>query len=161
MRNRVLGFGVLLILGLILNQCTSAKRSDSGQITESGDVSVFEIQVGDCFNELPSISADGSPVSSVGGVPCNQAHHWESFYKGTLATPDFSQLEINQEASEICQDADLDFANRVSASKILQYSEAELTLSVPTFKSWTLRGDRSVDCFIGSETETYSASFLD
>lgn len=49
-------------------------RDDSGAITEGGDVGVFALQVGDCFNQPP----DGN-ISEVAAVPCDSAHDNEVF----------------------------------------------------------------------------------
>ena len=161
MRTRLIGFLVLVVLGLILDQCSSAKRDDAGQITKSGDVSAFEIQVGDCFKELPMAQTTESTFSSVSAVPCNESHHWQSFYKDQLNIESFSEEAVQQSSDDICNAAAQNLINNMSAIKFDAFQNAKITFSYPTYKSWTLRGDRSVDCLIGSTEESYFTSALD
>lgn len=71
--------GVSLML-LLASACSSESTSDnssrdeSGNITEGGDVGVFALQVGDCFDQPP----DGD-ISQVAAVPCTDPHDDEVY----------------------------------------------------------------------------------
>jgi hypothetical protein len=70
---------VLLVLALASacsDESTSdnSTRDDEGNITEGGDVGVFALEVGDCFDQPP----DGN-ISEVAAVPCTDPHDNEVF----------------------------------------------------------------------------------
>ena len=159
MRTKLVGLLILVALGLILDQCTSAKRDDAGQITKSGDVSAFEIQVGDCFKDLPQV--EQTTLSSVSAVPCNEAHHWQAFASSSITLSEYSEAGVKQAASVLCSERAETLVINMSAIKFDAFQSAGLTYFYPTSKSWNSRSDRSVDCLIGSDTNTYFASVLD
>lgn len=161
MRSRIIGFFILVALGLVIEQCSSAKRDDAGVITKSGDVSAFEIQVGDCFKELPNLNETAQSLSTVSAVPCNEAHHWQAFNKSYSSLADYSEEGVSQEANTVCNSAAQNLVNNMSAIKYDAFSNAQVTLFYPTYKSWTLRGDRAIDCLIGNDTETYFTSVFE
>lgn len=161
MRTRVIGFIVLGILGLILSECSSADRDESGVITNSGDVSAFEIQVGDCFVDLPGNGEDGNTFSSIEAIPCNQGHKWQMFSTEQLTFSDYSETEAQSQADAMCNQAVQALINGMSDIKFDAFQNVQLTYTLPTYKSWTVKGDRAVDCFIGSDTETYFTSVFD
>ena len=161
MRTRLIGFALLIFIGLILDQCSSAKRNDSGEITKSGDLSAFEISVGDCFNELPNLDDTAQTFSSVSAVPCNQSHHWQAFHKGIVELSEYSESGVSEAAQSQCSSAERYLVNEMSAIKFDAFRNATMVLLYPTEKSWNLRSDRSIDCLIGSDTEEYFTSVLD
>ncbi len=78
--------GLLALLGIVAanvfgtsddtsSQDTTTRGSD-GNITEGGDVGVFALDVGDCFDQPP----DGN-ISEVAGVPCADPHDTEVYAK--------------------------------------------------------------------------------
>ena len=156
MRNRVIGFIILALLGLTISKCSSADRNEAGEITKSGDVNAFEIKTGDCFTELPS--ADGETFSSIKAVPCNEAHHWQAFHNGTLAFSFFSEDEVSQVSSVECNKAADKLINQMSSIKLDAFKNAELVSFYPTSESWTSNNDRALDCLIGSDSDTYFTS---
>jgi len=158
MRTRVIGFIILGLLGLILSECSSADRDDAGVITESGDVSAFDIQVGDCFVDLPGNGEDGNTFSSIEAIPCNEGHKWQMFSSQTLTLPEYSEEGARSQADDMCNQAVQNLINGMSSIKLDAFQNAQLTYTLPTSKSWTVKGDRTIDCFIGSDTETYFTS---
>jgi hypothetical protein len=72
--------GAALLVLALTSACSSestsdnSTRDDEGNITEGGDVGVFALEVGDCFNQPPS-----GDISEVAGVPCTDAHDNEVF----------------------------------------------------------------------------------
>jgi hypothetical protein len=158
MRTRLIGVIILAIIGFTISECSSADRNDSGDIVKSGDVQAFETRVGDCFNELP---ADGETFSSIKAVPCNEAHQYQLFYRGTSTLTSFSEDSARQEASEVCNEAADTLFNQMSAIKYDAFKNADLGFFYPTSKSWASNDDRALECLIGSDVETYFTSVFD
>jgi hypothetical protein len=158
MRTRIIGFIILAIIGFTISECSSADRNDSGDIVKSGDVQASETRVGDCFNELP---ADGETFSSVKAVPCNEAHQYQLFYRGTSSLTSFSEEAARQEASEVCNEAADSLFNQMSAIKYDAFKSADLGFFYPTSESWTSNNDRALECLVGSDVETYFTSVFD
>lgn len=161
MRARILGFGVLIVIALIISHFTDAGRDDTGVLTKSGDLSASEVQVGDCFDDLPQSSSEGSTFSSVHAVPCSEGHHWQAFHEETTSLESFSDSAIQSAADTICSNATRNLVDSMSSIKFDAFQTAGLTYFTPTYKSWTLHGDRIVQCLIGSDTETYFTSVFD
>jgi hypothetical protein len=158
MRTRVIGFIILAIIGLTLSECSSADRDESGAIVSSGDVQADETRLGDCYNELP---ADGETFSSISAVPCNEAHQYQLFYRGTSSLTSFSEEAARQEAEDVCTQAADNLLSQMSAIKYDAFRNANLGFFYPTNKSWNSYDDRNVECLIGSDTEIYFTSVFE
>ena len=158
MRTRVIGFIILAIIGFTISECSSADRNDLGDIVKSGDVQASDTRVGDCFNELP---ADGETFSSVRAVPCNEAHQWQLYFRGTSTLSSFSEDVVRLETSDICKEAASTLFNQMSAIKYDAFKNAELGFFYPTSDSWTSDDDRKLECLVGSDSETYFTSVFD
>ena len=65
--------------GYLVNMALNADRDSTGAIVDSGDVSAFEIRVGDCFDDEGVFSQGNSEVSKVPGIPCAQPHDNEVY----------------------------------------------------------------------------------
>jgi len=119
----------------------SSNRDDSGDITEGGDVGVFALQAGDCFNQPP----DGN-ISEVAAVPCTDAHDNEVFAKFDMEggdDADFPGDAAVQTASEECIGAT--FADYVG----LEYAQSRFGVLpiTPTQDTWESdRNDREIIC---------------
>ena len=158
---RVIGFGVLVIVGLVISHFTSADRNDAGEITKSGDVSVTEVQLGDCFDDLTDSSGEAVTLSSLHAVPCSEGHHWQVFHQEDISLADYDEETVSQTAEYICnQAADILFAN-MSAIKFDAYQYANLTLTYPTYKSWTVSSDHAVGCLVGDHSDTFYSSVFE
>jgi hypothetical protein len=161
MSERLIGFGILVVIGLTISQCTSADRNDAGQITKAGDVSVTDVQLGDCFDDLTDSSGVAVTLSSLRAVPCNEGHHWQVFHQEELTLSDYDEDSVSQSAEYICnQAADTLYAN-MSAIKFDAYQNANLSLTYPTYKSWTVGSDHLVGCLVGDHLETYYSSVFE
>ncbi|MEN9325115.1 MAG: hypothetical protein RL414_869 [Actinomycetota bacterium] len=131
-------------------------RTDSGAIVETGDLGAFATQLGDCFDGLPS---GGGKVSTVTGIPCSSAHHWQVVYKGESTLSDYSKTAIDAEVTRVCESAIGDIANGLTDEKYNEYQNAETSVLKPTLESWD-KGDRAYDCLVGSDTEVYYTSLI-
>jgi hypothetical protein len=132
-------------------------RNDQGEIVESGELGAFVTQVGDCFFELPQ-NSEG--VSTVPGVPCADAHHWQVVHKENISLTEFSNSNVSTLAEQLCDNALKVIASNLSYDKQLEYQNAATTGLQPTEGSW-VKGDRMVDCLVGSDNEIYYTSILD
>lgn len=74
------GFAAASLVLVLATACSddstsdNSSRDDSGDITEGGDVGVFALQVGDCFDQPPS-----GDITEVAAVPCADPHDNEVF----------------------------------------------------------------------------------
>jgi hypothetical protein len=85
---------------LILAGCGGAERDEAGEITESGDVGVTELAVGDCVL-LPE-GAEGE-VSDLEGVPCDQPHDGEVYVVDELPDGDYpGETQVLKQVEEVC-----------------------------------------------------------
>lgn len=78
--------GVRLVIGLLIaggwwlvTSFDDANRGDSGEIVGGGDLGVFTMQQGDCFND-----PDSNVVYDVQAVPCSEPHDNEVFALGEV-----------------------------------------------------------------------------
>ena len=153
-----LGLGVAAWAGIA--GVDSTTRDDAGQITVQGELGVFVTQLGDCVNDVPDGTA--VEVSTLTGVPCDQPHHWQLIHKGEITLEEYSRSAVKTEARLLCNSAIEELITSfVSANdeEIYEYENAGAFTISPTSESW-VEGDRTVDCLIGSDEETYTESFL-
>ena len=57
---------------------TTAQRGDDGSLSTAGNVTVTDLQVGDCFNAA-EFSEEDVEIGEVDGVPCDEPHAFEVF----------------------------------------------------------------------------------
>lgn len=131
-------------------------RDEQGAIVEAGELGAFVTQVGDCFFELPQ-TAQG--VSTVPGVPCADAHHWQVVHKENIFLAEFSEASVSTLAEQVCDNALRTLVNSLSYDKGLEYQNSVTTGLQPTEGSWA-KDDRMVDCLVGSASEIYYSSIL-
>jgi hypothetical protein len=133
------------------------QRNDTGSIVAAGELGAFVTKLGDCFDGLPTV--EGTGVSTVQGIPCSSPHHFQVVYKGTLSLPSFDESSVHDAASQLCSNAIRNIVNNMTLSTATEYQNAESSDLRPTAASWD-KGDRAVDCLVGSYSETYSDSLL-
>jgi hypothetical protein len=151
MRVRALIAG--LVAGVVITACSddSATRDDSGSITEPGEVSVFDLRIGDCVETGEELQVD---VAMLEGVPCAQTHTHEVFAivdLGTEAEDEDTRFvdgaaypgegPLEDAAQRVCVD---EFASYVD----IDYADSSLffTYLVPSVQSWQEENDRKVVC---------------
>jgi hypothetical protein len=142
--------GAVLVASLLLTGCSAleslfpagAERDDTGEITDTGELDVFTIAVGDCLADAPE-----GEVTSVVAIPCDEAHAYEAYHEFELAGDEYPGAEVvDEEAWTGCDAAFTEFVG-------LTYDESVLlvTYYTPTEESWNAQGDRIVTCVIGEE----------
>ncbi|MEI6649341.1 MAG: septum formation family protein [Actinomycetes bacterium] len=135
-------------------------RSPTGAIVKSGQLGAFVTKLGDCFASLPSTDSSGlGSVSTVEGIPCTSPHHWQVIFKGALNLGTYDLSQIKLESEDICKSDLNKLANTLQSSMVTEYQSAQTNILFPTSDSWS-NGDRSVDCILGSETQTFSDSLI-
>ncbi|MEG9227128.1 septum formation family protein [Aeromicrobium sp. Sec7.5] len=145
---RLLTLTAIAVAGLILSACsdttTETERDESGEVTErNDDASVFEIQVGDCYN-FPDDSATSSEVETLSAVPCADPHQAEAYHEVELEGDEFPGTPaVEEQADAECL---AEFETFVGAA--YDTSTLEFTYLAPTEASWDQLDDRLVSCLI-------------
>jgi hypothetical protein len=134
-------------IALAIGYFTTAQRGDDGSLTGAGNVDVFELQVGDCFNAAEFSENAEAEVSDVDGVPCSQPHTFEVFevtdYDGSEYPATNEQFEAA--FNEVCVPAFEEYVG-------VPYVDSELYASAitPTEEGWN-SGDREFICHLHTE----------
>ena len=106
MRTWLKALGAVLLVLALATSCSDDSTSDNstrdeeGNITEGGDVGVFALEVGDCFDQPP----DGN-IEEVAAVPCDEPHDTEVYAKFDMEGGDDAPYPGDaavQTASEDC-----------------------------------------------------------
>jgi len=142
---RLVIYGVIALV-VVGGSVFAARRGDSGAITDAGTLSVFDLQVGDCFD------ADmGAEVTDVSAIPCAEPHVYEMY-----AVADYP-------AGEVPSAFDEDFTlweTDICVGRFEDYVGLDFNSSVfyigtlvPSDESWA-DGDRALQCFLYNSTES-------
>ena len=134
----------------------NTKRDSTGQIVQSGQLGAFVTKIGDCF---AGSEAGSTTVSTVDGVPCSNPHHWQVYFKTTTSQATYDMTAVHKDADQQCSNYLQTLVNGLTTEKINEYSNADFKTLEPTSASWD-KGDRGIDCLIGSNSSTFSDSFI-
>ena len=140
----------LLVASLALSGCSvlsdffdRAVRDDDGTISESGDLDVFSLKVGDCFGGV----ATETETASVTAIPCDQPHVYEVFHDFELPAGDLpSATAVETAVYDACDPA---FEEFVGVD--YEHSTLEYFYFSPTQEGWDSMDDRLVTCIIGTD----------
>ena len=144
---------LLVVLLIIVGSLSNATRSSStGKITHSGNLSVFSLAVGDCFNNPATVQ----DVATVTAEPCNQSHSAQIYAKFNLTGSNFSYpgtATVTQLASTGCtaRTANVD-RSKVSSAMTVHFFFPDQT-------AW-LNGRRTVACMVVDPSGDLSYSVL-
>jgi putative regulator of septum formation/uncharacterized protein DUF4190 len=138
-----------IAVGVIIAIASSADRDSTGNITAGGDVSAFDLKVGDCLNDLK----EGQSITDLPAVPCAQPHEGEVF-----AVFDLPAGAYPGEA-KVSDDAERECANRFEgyAPSSVDDTSIELFFLHPTQLSWA-QGDHEVTCVATDPTKKRTGS---
>jgi hypothetical protein len=145
----------LLVLALVVAGCSKDKadRKD-GAIDKAGNVSVFDVQVGDCLNPGEELGAE---ITKIKAVPCKEPHTHEVF-----ALPDYPDKESDVYPGE---DKLRSFANAQCLEAFGNYTgtdylDSKLFFSYlqPSIRSWQEGDDRRIVCVIVSTGKEVTGS---
>lgn len=114
-----------------------SSRDDGGTVVEGGDVGVFVLQVGDCFDDPD----DFANVASVAAVPCTELHDNQVYAKFDLPDGGWpGDVAVQDMAVNGCLD-------RFEPAVGQQYETSPLDIAplFPSVDTWGT-GDREVIC---------------
>lgn len=133
-------FVVLIVGGGIVTWFFGAGRSDSGEISKSGDLVANELRVGDCYDlKVP----DADEIEDVTAKPCTEEHEYELYFAGPMADGDYPAVS----AFEDYVVANCDTAFAAYVGKAYADSTLDIYWLYPTDESWR-QGDRTVQCAV-------------
>ena len=135
------------------------ERDESGQIIGAGDVSVFELAVGDCLDPGEQV---GTEIGDIRAVPCDEEHTMEVFALPVWPDTESDVFPGSNQLSDFADAACLDeFFGYVG----IDYVDSELFFSylLPTLSGWNDADppDRQVVCVIVTDGEPLTGSVRD
>lgn len=147
---RLVIYGVIALVFIGGSVLFAARRGDSGEIVDAGNLSVFDLQEGDCF-DAGLDSSQVTEISEVRALPCAEAHVYEMFSVADYPageSPSAADEDYTAWESENC-------LGRFEAYVGLDYDSSMYYISalVPTDSSWA-QGDRTLMCFIHNDGES-------
>lgn len=143
---------VAIVIAIVSNLNHASRSSATGQITQQGSLSVFDLEVGDCFNNPTDAMANG--VDSVKAIPCTQSHDSQIFAKFDLAAGTYpGKAAVDDQAGKGCD------ARIGSLNKDVMTDSMDERFLVPEEDGW-LHGDRTVSCLIVNSAATLKSSLL-
>ena len=150
MSQRHLAAACLPFVIVLAASCTAAAEQDSserdsaGAVESAGDVGVFALQVGDCFDD-PSLAAAADAtvsVEEVAAVPCETPHDFQAFAEFNV-----EEAETYPGDEVIFDQAEAGCVERFEPFVGLSYEESryEFSYLYPTTDTWEA-GDREILC---------------
>lgn len=133
-------FVAVIAVGAVSSFFLSASRSDTGEISRSGDIDANDLRVGDCFDFK---DPDAEEFDQVAARPCSEEHQYELFFLGSMPAGTFpTDAAFDSYVTNACEPA---FATYVGRS--FESSRLELTWVGPTSEAWNF-GDHAVQCLL-------------
>ncbi len=149
--------GVWVLIGaivIVIAIGSQATRSSGGAITSTGQVNIFSLRVGDCFQN-PAASQSAGGVTDVTAVACTTPHNAQAFaqFDATEASYPGTKALI-AEAAHGCRTR---IATSLDKSKIT--STMQLRFLYPEPQAWT-DGRRIITCLVVDSTKDLTSSLL-
>ncbi|WP_123788435.1 septum formation family protein [Phytoactinopolyspora halophila] len=159
LRSRIVGVAALAAAALIMSGCSAFedlmgddkpdRDEETGQVTEQQeDISVFDIEEGDCIGEFAQDSVD-----TVDLYPCDEEHFQQVFL---ITEIEQDELPGDEELEELVIDECLPaFEEHVGVA----YEESELDVNylAPSQDTWA-DGDRDIVCTVFDPAGTVTGS---
>ncbi|HET6744548.1 MAG TPA: septum formation family protein [Candidatus Limnocylindria bacterium] len=116
----------------------SARRDDSGQIANVGDMQVQDLRVGDCFDLK---DPDAVEVAEVEAKPCTNPHEYELFHVANMPDGEFPADPV------VTTFVEAECVTAFSQYVGIDYQQSALYFSwfAPSDETWS-DGDRAVQC---------------
>jgi hypothetical protein len=152
----VLSIAIAIAVGLNIWKAAgevSAPSTTSTAAPTTQEVGTFQTKLGDCFSTLPT--AQGS--SMIESVACTSEHHWQVVFQGELSVSSYNAINVQNEANQICNDQVVIILKAMTIKSTAIFANASFT-GMPASPTAFSKGERSIDCFLGSYFETYSVS---
>ncbi len=141
----------VVVLAVLLAACSDdgIERDADGTVTQSGSISVYDLQLGDCI-EVPADVAE--ELEQVTVLPCDDPHTHEVYLVDDTTLDDTFEVypgapDVEGVASRICFDGFAEFVG----SEVVD-SDLTFTYLYPTLQSWTENDpvDRTIACLVVS-----------
>lgn len=131
--------GCSALNGILGGGSGDADRDDeTGQVTESANIDIFSLKVGDCTMDSPT-----GLLEDIDVVPCAEPHDQEVFYEITMPDGEFSETDVDAASQECIGDA---YTSFVGVG--YQDSTLDVTTITPTKDTWDQYNDRIIQCII-------------
>ncbi|MFV0257199.1 MAG: septum formation family protein [Acidimicrobiales bacterium] len=112
------------------------------------ETSAFDIDVGDCLNDV------SGEIASVNTVSCEDPHDREVYYAFNLPDGEYpGEAAVSEAASQSCENAFSDYVG-----VLLDESRYGIYSLTPTQESWDVLDDRLVTCMLGAGNEKITGS---
>lgn len=129
---------LLIVVIIVLALATGVERDASGQVTDSGSESVFDLRVGDCMNDLEETAVE----LTVDVKPCAEPHDAEAVSRFELPAGAWPGMAfVTREAESRCLRG-----VESAAAGAPRAGEVETFYFHPTEESWAQEDDRVVLC---------------
>jgi Septum formation len=130
--------GALVLVGAVGGWYFTASRSATGEIDKSGDLSVVDLRVGDCFDDK---DPSANEIEDVKAVPCTTEHEFELFYVGAMGEGSYPTDDAFE--TYVTQNCNPAFGAYIG--KAYDDSDLDIFSLFPTDDAWR-SGDRTVQC---------------
>jgi hypothetical protein len=148
--HRLRGHLLVIVAVMAVVGCGSERDGAAGKSTESGDVDVSELDVGDCLADF----TDATQLSSIEASPCSEPHSDEIYATGEIPDGDEypGRTAVESAAQDIC-------LSHYEAFVGLPYEDSVFDIGylAPTKDSWAEK-DRAVLCTIFDPLEEVTGS---
>jgi hypothetical protein len=150
-----LAVGVALAASACSGGDDGVKRGKDGRVTSGGDVSVFDVLVGDCIVPPTDVKAE---LERVRVVPCTENHTQEAYAVETYTNGDAYPGD-----SALSAFADGACLEKYQGYVGVAYQDSKLfyTYLLPSARSWNEGKDRKVVCIITTTGEQLTQSVKD
>jgi len=137
--------------------CSHAQRDAPGKVTSAGRLSIFKLQVGDCFNNPKDVSKRIVAIADIPAVPCGEAHDQEVF--AVLAHPAASGASFPGD-EQILQFAEGRCLEQFETYVGKAYGDSGFDIVVvrPVQESWEKKDDRQVACVLSAPGKRLTGS---
>ncbi|PVE92053.1 septum formation family protein [Microbacterium sp. TPD7012] len=114
------------------------RDQETGQVTESANIDVFALKVGDC-----KMSSATGLIEAVDVVPCEEPHDEEVYHEFSMEDGEFSEEAVDAATEGCIGDAFTTFVGVV-------WDESALDVYpiTPTKDTWDQLNDRVIQCVI-------------
>ena len=146
-------WAMLVVGALALAGCSDDKAGrKEGAINKAGDISVFDVQVGDCLMPGDELGAE---ITDVHAVPCADPHTHEVF-----ALPEYDEDDVYPGEEKLRNFADAECIGAFNSYTGIEYLESDLFFSYlqPSIRSWNEGDDRRIVCVIVATGEPVEGS---
>lgn len=140
------GLAMFAACALTLAACgeDNSLRDENGNIVEAGEIDVFSLAVGDCFDSLPA-------GPTVDAVPCAQDHLYEVYHLFDVGFAEFDEAAVDDAASAGCVAAFQGYMGVSFDTSYYTYDGLQ-----PSAESWS-EDDREVICLATPRNATRTA----